>query len=670
MKLQSLDIENIRTYGAASVTFSSGVTLFEGDVGCGKSSLLYAIEFALFGLGDLKASHLLRHGAENGSVKLSFEVTGKHVTVFRKLERKKDTARQAPGWIEEDGVRTEYSPEELKTKILSILGFRENPSAKATSWIFRYAVFTPQEQMKEILLLRPEERLQTLRKAFGVEEYKTAQEHANVVQQHLREKGREIKGQVADVPELQAKKAVLESQLQTLDLQKQTIFTQVAAAQDQVVASDTSVQAARAVSLALEREAAEVPLLQKRVEELDRQHARLEFDSKTLDAKNAQWDQDEKTLQQQVKTGITNDPQGQWETAESNVRQLQQQLGAAEHTAREHQHLRSGSCPTCGQKIPDGLNGKIQAAESAFKEAQTKFQTARDSEAALRAQVRQFNDQKMLQQKIQQVQALRAQSEVQRTDMTAKMVETAQQLESAKNAWQEKKHHLEKVQDARVQLQKAEMQLREKQTALQTALKTQAATEAQEKHVRQNLADIEASLERKAQLALKLKNLEEKTAWIADPFLPALTTIEEHVLRRINDEFNRLFSRWFSQLLETQDLEAEVDASFTPQIHQQGFEQDFAALSGGEKSALALAYRLALNTIVRQTTPSLKDNLLILDEPTDGFSKEQLGRMRSVLQEAGAQQVLLVSHERELEAFCDQVFLVEKHYGESAVKEL
>ncbi len=669
MKLESLEVENIRTYAHARVDFSTGVTLFEGDVGCGKSSLLYAIEFALFGLGDLKAGHLLRHGCERGHVELAFEVGGKKVAVFRQLERKKDAARQAPGWIEKDGMRTEYSPEELKTCILGILGFRENPAVRATSWIFRYAVFTPQEQMKEILFLRAEERLQTLRKAFGVEEYKIAQEHANIVQQRLRERAREVKGQISDVPELQTKKTLLETQIQTIATQKQTLATQVGVAQGQVATSETGLQAARAVSLALEREAAQVPLLQKRMDELDRQRVRLESEAKTQDAKNAQWATEEKNLQMQIKTNLP-DPQGTWDTAEAQVRQLQQQLGAAEHAAREHQHLRSGSCPTCGQKIPDGLNGKIQAAETALKDVQTKFQAARQEEAALRLHVRAFNDQKIVLQKIQQAQALLTQGKTQRADSATKIIETAQQLQSATVAWQEKKHHLEKVQEACIHLQKAENQLREKQLRLQNAFKAQVAADTQEKHLRQNLDEVRSALERKAQLALKLKTLEEKTAWLADPFIPALSTIEEHVLQRINDEFNRLFSRWFVQLLETQDLQAEVDASFTPQIRQQGFEQDFAALSGGEKSALALAYRLALNTLVRQTTPSLKDNLLILDEPTDGFSKEQLSRMRQVLQEAGAQQILLVSHEKELEAFCDQVFLVEKHHGESRIKQL
>ncbi|HLD75637.1 MAG TPA: AAA family ATPase, partial [Candidatus Norongarragalinales archaeon] len=154
LKLERIQLENLRTYSSAEVVFSPGVTLFEGDVGCGKSTLLYAIEFALFGLGDLKAGHLLKHGTTVGSVELALEINGKKIRIFRQLEKKKEAARQSPGWIEEDGIRTDYSPEELKSRMLKLLGFRENPSAKATSWIYRYAVFTPQEEMKDILFLK------------------------------------------------------------------------------------------------------------------------------------------------------------------------------------------------------------------------------------------------------------------------------------------------------------------------------------------------------------------------------------------------------------------------------------------------------------------------------------------------------------------------------------
>jgi exonuclease SbcC len=62
MRLQRLYLNNIRSYTNHVIDFRDGITLFEGDIGSGKSSILNAIEFALFGLGNLSGGHLLRVG--------------------------------------------------------------------------------------------------------------------------------------------------------------------------------------------------------------------------------------------------------------------------------------------------------------------------------------------------------------------------------------------------------------------------------------------------------------------------------------------------------------------------------------------------------------------------------------------------------------------------------
>ena len=59
--------------------------------------------------------------------------------------------------------------------------------------------------------------------------------------------------------------------------------------------------------------------------------------------------------------------------------------------------------------------------------------------------------------------------------------------------------------------------------------------------------------------------------------------------------------------------------------------------------------------------------LIILDEPTDGFSSQQLYRMREVLKDLNCEQVILVSHESELEGLANHVFRVDKVAGESIV---
>jgi len=111
-----------------------------------------------------------------------------------------------------------------------------------------------------------------------------------------------------------------------------------------------------------------------------------------------------------------------------------------------------------------------------------------------------------------------------------------------------------------------------------------------------------------------------------------------------------------------------VDEDFTPVVSQGGYEQDVRYLSGGERTSVALAYRLALNILAQRVSVGMKSNLLILDEPTDGFSKEQLGSVREVLDEVECPQVIIVSHDKELESFADQIFRIEKTGTESVVR--
>ena len=109
-----------------------------------------------------------------------------------------------------------------------------------------------------------------------------------------------------------------------------------------------------------------------------------------------------------------------------------------------------------------------------------------------------------------------------------------------------------------------------------------------------------------------------------------------------------------------------VKEDFSPVFEREGFEQDYEALSGGERTSMALAYRFALNAVIRDDLAS-QPELIVLDEPTDGFSREQVYRMRALLEELGSRQVILVSHEKELESMADHIFRVEKRSGSSSV---
>jgi exonuclease SbcC len=114
-------------------------------------------------------------------------------------------------------------------------------------------------------------------------------------------------------------------------------------------------------------------------------------------------------------------------------------------------------------------------------------------------------------------------------------------------------------------------------------------------------------------------------------------------------------------LVDSESIKIRLDEEFTPLIEQNGHETDYLHLSGGEKTAAALSYRLALNQVLNtlMTTINTK-NILMLDEPTDGFSQEQLERMRNILEELNTKQTIIVSHDPKVESFVDNVIRLEK----------
>jgi exonuclease SbcC len=137
--------------------------------------------------------------------------------------------------------------------------------------------------------------------------------------------------------------------------------------------------------------------------------------------------------------------------------------------------------------------------------------------------------------------------------------------------------------------------------------------------------------------------------------------MEKQVLARVHNEFNDLFRQWFGMLVEDQMVSVRLDDEFTPVVEQNGYEVELDNLSGGEKTSCSLAYRLALNRVINDVVSSIKTkDLIILDEPTDGFSSEQLDRVRDVLDELQIPQVIIVSHEHAMESFVQNIIRVSK----------
>jgi exonuclease SbcC len=183
----------------------------------------------------------------------------------------------------------------------------------------------------------------------------------------------------------------------------------------------------------------------------------------------------------------------------------------------------------------------------------------------------------------------------------------------------------------------------------------------------ESLKRLTSQVEDKKLKRARAQRLRSYASWLGEFFKPTVELIERQVMVQTNARFSEHFQRFFSSLVDDPDLRVRVMEDFSPVFERQGYSQEFDSLSGGERTSIALAYRFALNVIVQEDIGSGNGDLVILDEPTDGFSKEQIQKMRDVIEALHSRQVILVSHEKELESMADRVVLVEKVNGTSRV---
>lgn len=671
MILKELKLENIRSYAEQAVSFPMGTTLFEGDIGSGKSSILMAIEFALFGLGSEKGGALLKAGAKKGKVTLSFEVDGKQYEVCRSLERKAKSVQQSDCSLKTEGTVLQLSASEMKEKVLDILAFNEPADPKAGSVIYRYAIFTPQEEMKAIIWMRADQRLQTLRKAFRIEDYRIALENSSTLKRSIENKSDTLAAHASDLESLmekcRTKRAEIgkcDDELAFLNLEKDDLGGEANTLREKV-------ETLRRKMDLLRKAAGEAPLLERHIWEKNAEVGSLENDLQklTLETEELQSEAEKLGIFELPTARTDGELKEELKRLREKEHELGKMLGAVDAKISDYESVEKDKvCPTCDRPAdPKVFEEKIRLKKEEKKKTQEEF-TSSEAEIRqledLRDSLRKFNEaQNQLQILRERIQENQGRTERNRDKVQELKNEIKEQKERLLKAQQEIAEFTRistETQEFLKKLNEAESKLNETENRMSGIRATRLSHEKQVEELDKEIQ--EKGHERKASERLK-----EYRMWLEEFFMPTLEAIEKHVMLNINQEFNQHFQKWWSMLVEDPSKESRIDEEFTPLVEQDGYEQDYNYLSGGEKTSLALAYRLSLNTIVQKVSTGMKSNLLILDEPTDGFSKEQLFKIREILDELKSPQVVMVSHEKELESFADQVVKIEKKDGISRI---
>jgi len=691
MKIEVVQLENIRSHMKSTVPFARGFNCLVGGLGCGKSSILYAIDFALFGdpIGR-SYDYLLREGAENGKVILQFTQNGKSYKISRGLKRRGkgisqdfDELKLFQGENLIASVKSDAVEEQLK----AITGLEKE--------LFREIVWVRQEHLKELLDVAPRERQKRLDELFGLSDYEIAWSNLSGYQREYEGEKRayEKDPDIVGIEKLNAEYNRLAEEFSLLEVETQDLSRRLNEAKKTLEEAE----------LKLKR----LEELKASVEELKRKEAQLQANLANIEdssASLAEKIEGKKAAVENLKQRLNN-MQTQLESykerlkeigvpADQPIEALRQYLSAfddqiASLKAEQETMLRNmqtdqkrisslsmeNRCPLClqplnneyknnlmqriqnenveRQKTISHLQGDIEELQQIKEKASTAISNLQvlmpriedlktrvnDEYKVLAELLKEFEEKQKLENELR-AQLGRVRAEIGRFDVS--------ELENAK---------------------KRREQAFQQYYSLESDLRTK---ENRKKDLMKRLDDVK---ERIDQAQKKIERMEKLARVVG--VIGSIRDAYRSIQPKLRSEFVKVLKNFVQQVLdnlvggEGSPINITIDETYTPYVlSESGVEREVSNLSGGERTLIAFAYRLGLGHLIMQSKIGHGLSLLLLDEPTESLGREDgsIDRLAEAISRFKAiEQIIAVTHSEAFAEKAEHVIRVEKEDGQSKI---
>ena len=182
--IRNIELVDFLAHSNTKLEFDNDATVFVGDNGAGKSSIIDAITFSLFGEHTRKNNKgLIRRGANQGFAKIEFTANGKNYQAIRKIDSK--------------GALTAQFAEDLDGKLIPIAeGERKQFGESMTKHVeetlgmdfekLKIASIVQQGELSSIIKAKPKEFKELLNTIIGIDKLDTALALMRTVQREFR----------------------------------------------------------------------------------------------------------------------------------------------------------------------------------------------------------------------------------------------------------------------------------------------------------------------------------------------------------------------------------------------------------------------------------------------------------------------------------------------------
>ncbi len=551
---------------------------------------------------------------------------------------------------------------------------------KKNNLLYRFTVHSPQERMKQIILEDPETRLTILRHIFGIDKYRTIKENCAMLSAKLKYNSK-----------------ILQAELKSLEEDKINFIKKnehLSALLEKKINSELNAKNALE-----EREKceAEIKIIEEKMnermvfeKEIEKANILLSTKKDNLISIKEESENVSKTLKQYIlfdenlynaiskelneKRYLVERYSVKSTEISSNLKSSYNERGVL--NKKKETIFNIEFCPTCLQDVPHVHKHNI------LNETEQKIAMINKSIGELEKENKEISENILRHTaELKNLEQAKLQLEIRKSQIAQIEKMKEKKIELEKNILIVEKdigllnEHIINLKDKLLFFSPLEANFRKQERVLKEAM-------TKEKNTFINLAEIKKEIEltqkdiefrtfeikKKEAKQKELYELEIFVDWLSTEFISLVELIERRTLLKLRAEFSGLFRKLFLTLVPDNEFDSQIDENFTPVILNRGVEMDYEFLSGGERTAVALAYRIALNQTINSIMSEIKTKgLIILDEPTDGFSEAQIMKLREILQDLKAEQLIIVSHEQSIEGFVNSVLKVVKEGDSSRV---
>jgi len=691
MKIEIVQLENIRSHMKSTVPFARGFNCLVGGLGCGKSSILYAIDFALFGdpLGR-SYDYLLREGADSGKVAVQFVQNGKSYKISRGLKRRGKGIGQDFDELklyEGENLMASLKSEAVTEQFKAITGLDKE--------LFREIVWIRQEHLKELLDTRPRDRQTRLDELFGLSDYNTAWTNiANYQRDYETEKRVfEKDPDVVGMEKLNTEYNRTVEEFSLVEIELKEIAKKLNEAKKALEEADLKLKKLEEVRLELEE------LKQSETETLanlkNLEDSSESLAEKIVAKKNAieNLNQRLNTMEAQMKSykeelsaiGVSpNQPletlKNYLVTFEDQISSLKGEQEAAIRGIRDDEKRVSAlstenRCPLCLQSISeDYKNGLMQRLQEGNNERQKTIDHLQNDIKELQQTKNKANTAfSNLQTIIPRIADLRTRID----EESQALNELSQEFENKQRLEKEMREQLDslRLEISKLDVSQLETAKTQKNQAQDQFYTIQSDLRAKEDSKKYLVKRLDETKERIDQAQQKIERM-EKIAKVVE-VIGGIRDAYRSIQPKLRSEFVKVLRNFVQQVLDSlvggegSLINVLIDETYTPYVKSEsGVEREVSNLSGGERTLLAFAYRLGLGQLIMQSRTGHGLSMLLLDEPTESLGREDgsIDRLAEAISRLKAiEQIIAVTHSEAFAEKAEHVIRLEKEAGASKV---